>query len=68
MKWLGRRQSDNVEDRRSSSTGKTIVGGGIIGIIIIVVKLLSGGDATEVLNRACNSKSTPTGQRYSRRR
>ncbi len=64
MKWLGRRQSDNVEDRRSSSTGKTIVGGGIIGIIIIVVKLLSGGDATEVLNQALQqqNQSTPTEQ------
>lgn len=64
MKWLGRRQSDNVEDRRSSSTGKTIVGGGIIGIIIIVVKLLSGGDASEVLNQALQqqNQSTPTEQ------
>lgn len=60
MKWLGRRQSDNVEDRRSSSTGKTIVGGGIIGIIIIVVKLLSGGDATEVLNQALQQQNQST--------
>jgi predicted metalloprotease len=27
MKWRGRRQSDNVEDRGMSSSGKTIVGG-----------------------------------------
>ena len=37
MKWIGRRQSDNVEDRRGmSSGGKTVVGGGIIGIIILL--------------------------------
>ena len=57
MKWLGRRQSDNVEDRRSSSTGKTIVGGGIIGIIIIVIKLLSGGDSADILNQALQQQN-----------
>ena len=31
MKWQGRRQSDNVEDRRGvSTTGKIAAGGGII--------------------------------------
>jgi predicted metalloprotease len=30
MKWKGRRQSDNVEDRRGMSSGsKTLAGGGI---------------------------------------
>ncbi|HEY1046142.1 MAG TPA: neutral zinc metallopeptidase [Bacteroidia bacterium] len=53
MKWIGRRESDNVEDKRSSATGKTIVGGGIVGIIIIVINLLSGnGDSAEILNQA----------------
>jgi predicted metalloprotease len=32
MKWKGRRQSDNVEDRRGMSSVKTVVGGGIIGL------------------------------------
>ncbi|HOH84187.1 MAG TPA: neutral zinc metallopeptidase, partial [Bacteroidales bacterium] len=36
MKWSGRRQSDNVEDRRSIS-GKGIAGIGGIGAIIIAV-------------------------------
>ena len=36
MKWQGRRQSDNVEDRRGmSSGGKVVAGGGILGIIIL---------------------------------
>jgi len=46
MKWQGRRQSDNVEDRRGmSSGGKTIVGGGIIGIIILLVNVFGGENA-----------------------
>ena len=40
MKWSGRRQSENMEDRRGmSSGGKTIVGGGIIGIIILLLNV-----------------------------
>ena len=43
MKWKGRRQSDNVEDRRGmSSGGKTIVGGGILGIIILLLNVFGG--------------------------
>jgi predicted metalloprotease len=46
MKWIGRRQSDNVEDRRGmSSGGKTIVGGGIIGIIILLLNVFGGEKA-----------------------
>lgn len=45
MKWLGRRQSDNVEDRRSISGGKVAVGGGIIGIIILLVNVFGGENA-----------------------
>ena len=43
MKWKGRRQSDNVEDRRGmSSGGKAIVGGGLIGVVIILLQLFGG--------------------------
>lgn len=43
MKWKGRRQSDNVEDRRGMSTGrKAILGGGTIGIIILLLQLFGG--------------------------
>ena len=48
MKWIGRRQSDNMEDRRGLSGGKTIVGGGIIGIIILLVKLFGGENAQQL--------------------
>ena len=40
MKWKGRRQSDNVEDRRGmSGGGKLIAGGGTIAILFFVVKM-----------------------------
>jgi predicted metalloprotease len=43
MKWKGRRQSDNLEDRRGMGTrGKVIAGGGIIGIIIVLIQLFGG--------------------------
>jgi len=43
MKWQGRRQSDNVEDRRGmSSKGKVIAGGGIIGIIVLLLQVFGG--------------------------
>jgi len=50
MKWSGRRQSDNVEDRRGFSGGKIVAGGGIIGLIILAINLFMGGDNTEILN------------------
>lgn len=43
MKWKGRRQSENVEDRRGMSTGrKAILGGGTLGIIILLLQLFGG--------------------------
>lgn len=50
MKWLGRRQSDNVEDRRSISGGKIAVGGGVIGIIILLLNVFGGETGQTVGN------------------
>jgi predicted metalloprotease len=67
MKWKGRRQSDNVEDRRGmSSGGKTIVGGGIIGIIILLLNIFGGENAqmlTPILEQMNQGQSAPTEQR-----
>lgn len=43
MKWFGRRQSGNVDDRRGISGGKLVVGGGIVGVIIYLAQLFLGG-------------------------
>ena len=40
MKWKGRRQSDNVEDRRGmSGGGKVVAGGGAIAIVLFLLKM-----------------------------
>lgn len=48
MKWIGRRESSNVEDRRGFSGGGLAVGGGIIGVIVILLKVFLGGDASSL--------------------
>ncbi len=52
MRWKGRRQSDNVEDIRTSGGGRSIgFKGGIIGTIVIaVIVYLMGGNPLQVLN------------------
>ncbi len=45
MKWIGRRQSSNVDDRRGVSGGGIAAGGGVIGVAIyLLYTFLSGGD------------------------
>lgn len=45
MKWLGRRGSSNVEDRRGISGGGLATGGGVIGVIIyLIYSFLGGGE------------------------
>ena len=64
MKWQGRRQSGNVEDRRGSSgKGKLIAGGGIIGVIFVIAQfILSDGDVS-VLQQLEGSGSSQTESR-----
>ncbi len=46
MKWIGNRQSDNVEDRRGmSGGGKAIIGGGGIAIIFFLLKMFMPNSA-----------------------
>lgn len=67
MKWIGRRQSDNVDDRRGmSSGGKTIVGGGILGIIILLLNAFGGENAqmiTPILEQFNNQPTEQTQER-----
>ncbi|HCY76706.1 MAG TPA: metalloprotease [Ignavibacteriales bacterium] len=69
MRWKGRRESSNVEDRRGmSSGGKGLVGGGIGTIAIVIVVLLLGGDPTSIIqnvqidDKTTNSNYTETAQ------
>jgi uncharacterized protein len=57
MRWIGRRQSDNVEDRRGS-TPKRVIGGGIGTLVIIAIVYLLGGDPQELLQNLPSAEST----------
>jgi len=49
MQWQGRRESDNVDDRRGVSGGGLAIGGGVIGVIFILAKFLLGdGDINDL--------------------
>jgi hypothetical protein len=58
MRWRGRQQSGNVEDRRGR--GGLAVGGGIGGIIVVILGLLFGTDLSEYTNMGTGSQ--PAGQ------
>lgn len=54
MKWTGRRESSNVDDRRGMSGGKLAAGGGIAGLVIyLLYTFMSGGsiDPSQVQQR-----------------
>jgi uncharacterized protein len=49
MKWEGRRQSKNFEDRRGmGTTGKIAAGGGAVGLIFLLIQLFLGGDSEQI--------------------
>ena len=51
MRWQGRRQSDNVVDRRGIGPG-AVAGGGVGTIVIALLVYLLGGDPSAVINQA----------------
>lgn len=58
MRYKGRRQSSNIEDRRGMSSGRKVgIGGGIGTIIIVLIVWLLGGDPSEVMNMMQNQQS-----------
>jgi hypothetical protein len=61
MKWKGRQQSSNIEDRRGIGGGKLAVGGGAGILIVAALVWLLGGDPTEVLNTV---QTTSVGDPY----
>jgi hypothetical protein len=64
MLWKGRRQSDNVEDRRGVTGRRVAVGGGLGAIAVAVIVLLLGGNPEEVMQ---NLQTAPAaGQEQSR--
>lgn len=61
MKWTGRRESSNVDDRRNLSGGRLAAGGGIAGVIVyILYTFLSGGNIDP--SQVAENLSTETNQ------
>src|SRR5690606_21357714 len=48
MRWRGRQQSGNVEDRRGMSGGGVVAGGGVVGLIIYLLYSFLGGDPSQM--------------------
>ena len=66
MKWLGRRESNNVEDRRGRSTGGLIAGGGIgLTLLYLLVNFIFGGDSGQLVQQIQNAGQQASGQEMS---
>lgn len=57
MEWRGRRQSRNIEDRRSAPGGRGKAAGGIGVLAIVIVGYFLGIDLTPLLNDAARNGS-----------
>jgi len=49
MRWRGRAQSGNVEDRRGVGPGGLALGGGLGTVVLVVAFVLLGGDPRQIL-------------------
>ncbi|MBN1854631.1 MAG: neutral zinc metallopeptidase [Pirellulales bacterium] len=49
MRWKGRRQSENVEDRRSIRGPAMVGGGGLLGLILVAAVYFLGGDPRPII-------------------
>ncbi len=57
MRWLGERQSSNIEDRRGLSAGRVAVGGGLGTLVIAVLALLFGINPQQLLEQVPSEQS-----------
>ena len=67
MRWRGGRRSSNIEDRRSSSAPRGLIGGGIGTIVLVLVAMYFGVDPTPLLQGmqgggASSSGTQPTAE------
>ncbi|RYD44825.1 MAG: metalloprotease [Verrucomicrobiaceae bacterium] len=68
MRWEGRRQSENVEDRRAEGGGRRggglVLGGGLGTLVLVVVVMLLGGDPRALLEMANQAPVQQTNSEY----
>jgi uncharacterized protein len=58
MRWEGRRQSENVEDRRGIG-GPVLVGGGLITLLLMLAMMFLGFDPQMVAQIAPGPRGAP---------
>lgn len=61
MRWKGRRQSDNVEDRRAGGGKKLAVGGGLGVLVVAVIAMLMGQDPQALMEALGNPAAAAGG-------
>jgi predicted metalloprotease len=65
MRWTGRRQSDNIEDRRGSRVGRGVVGGGIGTVVLVLLAMYFGVDPSVVMQGVGTTPvEQPAGEPY----
>jgi len=62
MRWRGREESSNVEDRRGIGRGGLAVGGGLGSIAILVIAMLFGVDPSQLLDTGQGGGQAPVTQ------
>lgn len=63
MRWDGRRQSDNLEDRRGAGAGgKTVVGGGLAILAVLALSLFTGADPMRLIQDLGLDQQAPAPQ------
>ncbi len=60
MRWQGRRQSDNIEDRRGMRVGRGVIGGGIGTVAIVLLAMYLGVDPSVVMRGVGTTNVRPT--------
>src|SRR5919201_372829 len=55
MEWKGRRESENIEDRRTMTPGRVAAGGGVGVLLLVLLTYFLGGDPQQVLNQIQNN-------------
>jgi hypothetical protein len=65
MRWEGRRQSDNIEDRRGMRVSRGgLVGGGLGTVALVLIVMFLGGDPTAVLQGVGNAPVETSNEPY----
>ena len=60
MLWRGRRESENVEDRRGMGRGGLAIGGGLGTVVILLIAMFFGVDPRAILDQTGEEPAVST--------